>query len=216
MWPVSHSLLTLIVYFVRHWTQIHFWVGGISCFALPCFYFLPESPRWLASNGKIEEAEKVLKNSAKLNGKKLNDAQIEEIKTILKEIDQEAQNSDQNSKKVNFNLGYMFGKKSLKTTLILLFNWITLTFGNFTLLLSATKLHGDLFANYIMAAILGDVPGTIILLVTMKYFSRRLNLFACQTLVFICCLILAFLPKEVSIYVRWSLGKTRARIEYQN
>ena len=94
----------------------------------------------------------------------------------------------------------MFGSQSRKTTLILLFNWITLTFGNFTLLLSATKLHGDLFANYLMASILGDVPGTLVLLVTMKYFSRRVNIFACQTSVFICCLILAFLPKEVSSF----------------
>ena len=199
LWPVSHSILTLIVYNVRNWTHIHFWVGGISCFALPCFYFLPESPRWLASNKQIIKAEKVLIRAAKMNGKSLSEENLEDIKNVLTSIDREART--QETPKFNFNVTYMFDTaKTTKTTVILLFNWITLTFGNFTLLLSATKLHGDLFANYIMASVLGDVPGTLVLLITMKYFSRRVNIFACQTLVFICCLILAFLPKEVSFY----------------
>ena len=147
------------------------------------------------------QAEIELTKCAKMNGKELNPEQIEEMREILQKIDSEAQVSNQSTKKFNFNVSYMFDKKSIKTTLILLFNWITLTFGNFTLLLSATKLHGDLFANYIMAAVLGDVPGTFVLIITMKYFSRRLNLFACQVLVFICCLILAFIPKEVTLNI---------------
>ena len=194
LWPVSHSVLTLIVYHVRNWTHIHFWVAGISCLALPCFYFLSESPRWLASNKRTKQAEKVLLDAAKMNGKTLSEENLRDIQNVLRRIDAEATSTAE----TKFNLTYMFGPKSLKTTVVLLFNWITLTFGNFTLLLSATKLHGDLFANYLMASILGDVPGTLVLLVTMKYFSRRVNILACQTLVFICCLIMAFLPKEVS------------------
>lgn len=199
LWPVSHSILTLIVYNVRNWTHIHFWVGGISCLALPCFYFLSESPRWLASNKRTDQAEKVLLEAAKMNGKTITEENRQDIQNVLRRIEVEASSTTSESSS-EFSLTYMFGSQSRKTTLILLFNWITLTFGNFTLLLSATKLHGDLFANYLMASILGDVPGTLVLLLTMKYFSRRVNIFACQTLVFICCLILAFLPKEVSSF----------------
>ena len=53
IWPVSNLILTLVVYYVRHWTFMHLWLGGISLLALPCLYFIPESPRWLAINNKV-------------------------------------------------------------------------------------------------------------------------------------------------------------------
>ena len=38
-------------------------------FAVPVFYFLPESPRWLLHNGRMDEAREVLEKALKVNGK---------------------------------------------------------------------------------------------------------------------------------------------------
>ena len=65
-------------------------------------------------------------------------------------------------------------------TLILLFNWITVCVGGYTLLLNATKLHGDVFINYTLVVLAGDLPGTAAMLVTLRYFGRRFNLFYTQ------------------------------------
>jgi MFS family permease len=58
-WPVTQMILTLVVYYVRHWTNMHIWVGVICCAAFPSLFVLPESPRWLASNKRKEEVLRV-------------------------------------------------------------------------------------------------------------------------------------------------------------
>ena len=91
------------------------------------------------------------------------------------------------------------GKSNLQKTVIMLLNWITVNISQYTLLLNTTKLHGNIFVNYIMSVLVGDLPGTFALLITMKYFGRRFNLFYAQTIIGVCCVLLAFLPKSVSL-----------------
>ena len=62
---------------------------------------------------------------------------------------------------------------------------------------NTTDLHGDIFINFILSALLGELPGTLLLLITMNFFSRRINLFLSQVALGICCFILAFIPKTV-------------------
>ena len=80
----------------------------------------------------------------------------------------------------NLNPLDMLRRGHLMKTLILLFNWVTVCVGAYTLMLNATKLYGDLFLNYTLVVLVGDLPGTIALLFTLKFFGRRFNLFYTQ------------------------------------
>jgi hypothetical protein len=117
-----------------------------------------------------------------------------EIRTILNRIDSEAA---EELEKSALNPLDMFRQSHLKKTLIILVTWINVCVGSFTLHFNSTQLHGDVFLNYILAAVVGDTPGTLALIVTMKYFGRRFNLFYTQAVVGVACIILAFIPKTV-------------------
>ena len=88
-------------------------------------------------------------------------------------------------------------------------NWISVCVGNYTLILNITKLSGDIYINWLLSTTLGDIPGTIALMITLKYFGRRFNLLYTQFLLGFCCLVLGFLPKTHTsgILIFYLIGK---------
>lgn len=71
---VGFMLLAVIAYWVRHWQFLQLVISAPSLLLLVYWYVLPESPRWLALNGRLEEALTVLQKAAKMNGRSLADS----------------------------------------------------------------------------------------------------------------------------------------------
>ena len=185
-WPTCHVILAGLAYFFRHWVHLHLVVGAACLLALPAWWFLPESYRWLAENGRKEEAMEVLRGIAKGNGKQLSSNDEEAIMRTLARIEDESTHSGKDeSSRLNFL--HMFKRDYFVTSLVLvreggtssyfltglivlfprnqICTWATVNVGSYTLSLNSTRLSGDVFLNFILAAV-GEMPATIIL-----YFS---------------------------------------------
>merc|ERR1712241_127290 len=204
--PMSELVLVIIIYTTRHWTYIHLWAGVACLLPLPLYFIVTESPRWLATNGKIKEAEEILTNIGIRNGKEITVNQKIVIRKTLMNIQRETNSGEG---KEDLNPLDMMRPTHYRKTLILLLNWVTIVVGVYTLSLNATKLSGDLFLNYSIVVLAGSFPGTFALLFTLKYFGRRLNLFYTQFILGICCVVLAFIPKiyRAAIIVFYLVGK---------
>ena len=204
--PTGQSLLILFVYLNRTWTYLHVSIGLACAFSIPMFFIVPESIRWLAINGKTYQAEKILIKIAKRNGRTISIRQMREIKIILQHVER-----DSRLKKNQENLTPldMIRKSNLKITLIMMLNWISICLSVYTLTFNATKLSGNIYINWLLSNTVGDIPGTFALIVTLKYFGRRFNLFYVQFVCGICCLVLAFMPKNqtTAILVFYLIGK---------
>ncbi len=79
-----------------------------------------------------------------------------------------------------------------------------------SLALNATKLSGDIFLNYFLSS-LADAPTCVIFFFTLDRFGRKWNMVFFQGLLGVCCLILAFLPKDydsalLAVYCVGKLG----------
>ena len=195
LWPIGGLGLVIVFYLTRHWTYFHLWTGGLCAFALPAFLIIPESPRWLSANIKSEMAERELLKIARWNRRNLSNNQKEKISIILRKLENDV-NVDQEKK---LGLKDMMDSNNFWKTMIIMSNWIITCVTCFTLALNVTRLSGNVFLNSALLAILGDLPGKMLVGITLKFFSRRLNLFACQFLVGLFCVIVAFLPKTFNL-----------------
>ncbi|XP_077989789.1 organic cation transporter protein-like [Glandiceps talaboti] len=81
----GYTGIAILAYFIRDWRHLKF------AFNVPCIIFLvywcfiPESPRWLLSKGKIDKAKKIIRKTARVNNvpykKNLFNTQNEELPT---------------------------------------------------------------------------------------------------------------------------------------
>ncbi|KAM3865961.1 solute carrier family 22 member 4-like [Diretmus argenteus] len=64
---IGYACLAFSAYFIRGWRMLIV-VSAIPGFLyIPMWWVIPESPRWLLQRGRVEEAELVIRNAAKLN-----------------------------------------------------------------------------------------------------------------------------------------------------
>ncbi len=110
---------------------------------------------------------------SKGNGRILTETEKARILDILTSIQAQArQDSEGSESDDGKGIAWyrMFGPGYLLTSSVMLFTWVTTTVGSYTLGLNATKLSGDLFVNFLLAAAV-EVPSTVMLFFTLKYFK---------------------------------------------
>lgn len=63
------SLLALLGYLLRHWFALSLATSVPFVLLFSYYWIIPESPRWLLSKNRIDEAEVIVQRMAKINGK---------------------------------------------------------------------------------------------------------------------------------------------------
>ena len=167
--------------------------------------FVPESPRWLAQNGKEKEALELLLKIANTNGKDLSTSDIDLVDNFLQKTGEE---KDKEEKKKSVSVLELFQPKFRLTFFILSCCWVMANVGNYTLILSGAKLSGNFYLNYTLTFSI-NLFISVFLWVTIRSFGRKATLAGTGLAVGVCCLILAFIPKDLStpILIIYLIGK---------
>lgn len=63
---IGYALMALMAYYLRSWTNYSIGVALPSIIYLTYVFYMPESPKWLISVGRLEEASIVMTSAAKL------------------------------------------------------------------------------------------------------------------------------------------------------
>ncbi|KAF5913460.1 hypothetical protein HPG69_017078 [Diceros bicornis minor] len=128
--------------------------------------FIPESPRWLISQGRFEEAEVIIRRAAKING-------IVAPSTIFDPSELE----DLSAKKQQSHsiLDLLRTRNIRIVTVMSIILWLTISVGYFGLSLDTPNLHGDVYVNCFLSAVV-EVPAYVLAWLLLRYLPRRYSM----------------------------------------
>ncbi|KAL0607763.1 Solute carrier family 22 member 4 [Plecturocebus cupreus] len=160
---VGYMLLPLFAYFIRDWRMLllALTVPGVLC--VPLWWFIPESPRWLISQGRFREAEDIIQKAAKMNN-------IAVPAVIFDSVELQELNTLKQQKAFIMDL---FRTQNIAImTIMSLLLWMLTSVGYFALSLDAPNLHGDPYLNCFLSALI-EVPAYIIAWLLLRTLPRR-------------------------------------------
>ncbi|XP_052089054.1 organic cation transporter protein-like isoform X2 [Mytilus californianus] len=170
--------IALMGYLLRNWFYVQLAVGVPFGVFLFYWWMIPESSRWLLSQGKYDDAEKIIQQIAKVNMKTIPSRMVDE-KTL--------------DTPKTANVYHLFSTLEMtKRTIILLWNWIVIAMVYYGVTMhTGGNIGGNFFVNFFILAIV-EVPANLLVIATLNRAGRKKIHCFCMIVGGIACLCTIF------------------------
>ncbi|XP_030309542.1 solute carrier family 22 member 15-like isoform X4 [Calypte anna] len=188
---VGIAVYALLGYWVREWRSLALVSNTPGVIFLLLSFMLPESPRWLYSQGKMAEAEDVLQYIALGNGKERLDLKLKPSAGTLRK--------DESAPGI---LSLVKQPVLWWRTIILMYIWYVCSVVYYGLTLNAGELRGNLYLNVALSGLV-EVPAfPLCMFFIEKSWSGRRKTMACF-LIFAgsACIFTTFSPNNAEMLV---------------
>ncbi|XP_036325810.1 solute carrier family 22 member 3-like [Rhagoletis pomonella] len=186
-YAIGEILLAVVAKYFQNWRLILRIVYVPAIVLISYIWILPESIRWLLSQGKDEDAKNILRRAATVNKRQLSDDSLHKLISANREKLATATDGRFPIKEAFKQLSWRIINCS--------FSWIVIVLVYYGISLNAVLLDGDKYNNFMFISLI-ELPGFFLPFLIMDRFGRRYSLCATMLLSGICCLITAFLPAD--------------------
>ncbi|BFF89089.1 organic cation transporter protein [Drosophila madeirensis] len=222
---ITYVLASGLAYLIRDWRILQLVISWPWLIMLSIWFWLPESPRWLLAQGRLDELCGLIERAAKTNGtsgtlphnyRKTLEAAVPRAVQPQPEANSEevmgasgspsaVQLDTQRSGHVN-PLLVVFGAKYWRTTCLTLIIWLTLIIIYFGLTLHLSNLGGNIYINNAVAGTIEAVSICTSILVVLKAGIRR-SLIGYMLLPGICCLATNLVTSQTGVIALATIAK---------
>ncbi|XP_029304014.1 solute carrier family 22 member 5-like [Cottoperca gobio] len=187
---IGYMVLPLFAYFLRDWKSLLIAISLPGLLYIPLWRFIPESPRWLLSQGRVEEAEAIVREAAKRN-------RVEAPLVIFEDYRAHDDKTNTEPKELPNVFNLLRTRNIRNTTVILSLVWFILSTGYFGLSLNTSRLHANPYIScFISAAV--EVPAYISSWLALQYLTRRLSVICILLLGGVSLLLITLVPQTLS------------------
>ncbi|XP_072850741.1 solute carrier family 22 member 2 isoform X2 [Pogona vitticeps] len=180
-------LLDALAYAIPHWRWLQLAVT-LPTFLLMLYYWcLPESPRWLITQGQNGKAMEIVNYIAKTNGKVLP-AHFESIS-----LEEE---SEKNAKLSPSPIDLVRTTQMRKYTLILMYNWFASAITYQGLIMHIGVSGNNVYMDFFYSSLI-EFPAAAILVLTIERVGRRYPWATADLLAGVACFVTAFTPEDM-------------------
>ncbi|XP_069092488.1 solute carrier family 22 member 7-like [Pleurodeles waltl] len=164
-WSFGNMLLSLLAYLIRDWRWLLFAATSPCILMIISIRWLPESPRWLLTKGKVKEAHTVLVQCSSMNGKAVLSSKIS-TETLRKIAEEE--NTGTNYSYIDLFRTPVLRRISVCAAVV----WFGVAFCYYGISLNITGLGLDMYmTQFVYGAI--EVPSKLGVYVFMDKGGRR-------------------------------------------
>ncbi|XP_055855676.1 organic cation transporter-like protein [Episyrphus balteatus] len=184
----SKFLLAVVAKTYPNWRLIEriFYIPALAFVILP--WILPESLRWLLSQGEEEKAVLTLKNAARINKRKLSDFSIGKLLASNRERLSLGEEKKQSHLREAFKI---FPRRIINCSLC----WFANVFLFYGFTLNSVLLGGNKYNNFMYISLI-EIPGTILAFLTINRYGRRFSLFGYLLMTGICVTVIMFVRPD--------------------
>ncbi|XP_017122857.2 organic cation transporter protein isoform X1 [Drosophila elegans] len=176
-YALGEAFLGFLASQVQHWRWLLRVLYAPAILQILFLWILPESVRWLLSQGAEERAAAVLRRAARINKRTLPEEQVEELlATNRQKLSQANESQYPIMRAVRF-----FSLRIANCCLC----WFTHTLIALGLSLNSVNLGGSKYTNFMLNGFI-QIPGLLLPLVIMDRVGRRYSLCASMLLCAIC------------------------------
>ncbi|KAJ8716704.1 hypothetical protein PYW07_003331 [Mythimna separata] len=175
--PLAYLIVTLLSLLMPDWRDLQLSLSVPGCLLLALWFVLPESPRWLLSMGKTQEAKVILEKAAKINKREMP-SDIDKLLMLQKTQETTELPS----------VMMLFRGALRKRTICLFLSWFCMTIAYYGLLLNIGNFNlGNLHVTSIILAVV-EIPAIAISIPILLKAGRRIPIFISMLVCGLACI----------------------------